>query len=71
MADIAAVDFNVQGYEFSKRCSKSGNGGGVGAYIRNDMISNIRHDLDDTDIRRNLGGSLFKLKQIVHVGHYL
>ena len=52
VADTAVVDFNIQRCEFIKRCRKNGNGGGVGAYIRNDMIFNIRQDLEDTNIER-------------------
>ena len=44
VADTAVVDFNIQRCEFIKRCRKNGNGGGVGASIRNDMIFNIRQD---------------------------
>ena len=44
------VDLNIQGYEIIERCRKNGNGGGVGAYIRDGIISNITQDSDDTDI---------------------
>ena len=60
IADTVAVDFNIQGYGFVKRGRKNGNGGGVGAYIGNGMIFNIRQDLDDTLIWKESGLKSFQ-----------